>query len=82
MDEVKFERLKEELTNQLEVDYKNIVKAYTIELENLKEECNKLRYETTFLKSANEHDKAEFQSLFDQIKLKHDVEVNKYNSTK
>lgn len=51
------------------------MKQFESELEKLQQECNRMRYENGFLKSSNEHDKNEFQTLAEQLKLKHEIEV-------
>ena len=75
LDEVKLEKLKDELSQEIEMPYKDIVKQFELELEKLHQECNRMRYENGFLKSSNDHDKTEFQTLIEQLKLKHEIEV-------
>ncbi len=75
MDDLKLEKLKEELGQQIEMPYKDIVKQFEQELEKLHDDCNKLRYENSYLKGSNEHEKNEFQALTQQYKMKHDIEV-------
>ena len=78
LDEVKLEKLKDELSQEIEMPYKDIVKQFELELEKLHQECNRMRYENGFLKSSNDHDKTEFQTLIEQLKLKHEIEHTKF----
>jgi hypothetical protein len=68
--------LKEELSQQIESPYKDIVRQLEQELQKLHQEINKTRYEAGLLKSANEHDKAEHHNYIDQLKLKQEIELN------
>jgi hypothetical protein len=76
LDDLKLEKLKEELSHQIEIPYKDIVKQFEQELEKLHEDCNKLRFENSYLKGSTEHEKNEFQAMMQQYKMKHDVEVS------
>lgn len=76
MDEVKLERLKEELSQQIESPYKDIVRQLEQELQKLQLECNKLRQEANLIKSGTEHEKTEHHNYIDQLKLKHEIELN------
>lgn len=76
MDEIKLERLKDDLSQQIEAPYKEIVKQLEVELQKHQQEYNKSHYEIEFLKSVNEHEKQEHVTHLDQMKMKHDVEMN------
>jgi hypothetical protein len=76
LDEVKLERLKEDLTQEIETPYKEIVKQLENELQKLQQECNKIRFENNTLKSSSEHTKTEQNNFLDQIKMKHEIELN------
>jgi hypothetical protein len=76
LDDVKLERIKEELSQQIEGPYKDIVRQFERELEKLQQESNKLKYENNYLKSNMDHDKGEQSNFLDQLKLKHEVELN------
>ncbi len=65
------------MSQEIEMPYKDIVKQFEFELEKMQQECNRFRYESAFLKSSNDHDKNEFQTLTEQLKMKHDIEVVK-----
>lgn len=69
------ERIKEELSQQIEAPYKDIVRQLEQELQKLQQEINKLRYDNNLLKSANERDKAEHHNFIDQLRLKQDIEL-------
>ena len=64
------------MTNQIEVPYKDIVKQLEKELEKLQQDVNKLTYENNFFKQTNEHDRIEHHNFIDQLKMKHDIELN------
>lgn len=76
MDEVKLERIKEELSTQIESPYKEIVRQLESELQKLQQETIKLNYDLDFQRSVNEHDKAEHSNYVDQLKLKQEIEMN------
>jgi hypothetical protein len=76
LDDIKLERIKDELSIQIEAPYKDIVKQLEQELEKQQQESNKFRFELNFLKSINEHEKCEHANHVEQLKLKHDVEMN------
>ena len=76
MDDVKLERIKEDLSEQIEAPYKEIVRQLENELQKLQHEVTKLRYEANFHKSAVEHEQSEHHTFIDQLKLKHDIELN------
>jgi hypothetical protein len=76
LDEIKLERIKEDLSAQIEGPYKDIVRQFEQELQKLHQELNKQRYENNFLKSSQEHEKTEHQNFAEQLKLKHDIELN------
>jgi len=76
LDEIKLERLKDELSQQIEAPYKDIVKQLEVELQKIQQEYNRVKFEIEFLKSVNEHDKEEHANHLDQMKVKHDVEMN------
>lgn len=76
MDEVKLDRLKEDLSQQIEAPYKDIVRQLEQELQKLQSECNRMRQEINNLRSANEHEKAEHLNYLEQIKLKQEIELN------
>ena len=70
------DRIKEELSQQIEGPYKDIVRQLEQELQKLQEELNKMKYESKFLKSNKEREKSDQNSYIDQLKLKHEVELN------
>ena len=76
LDEIKLEKIKEELSQEIEVPYKELVKQLQQELQKVQQESNKIRYESNFLKSVNEHDKNEHNNYIDQLKMKHEAELN------
>lgn len=76
LDEVELEKLKESLSEQIEAPYKEIVRQLENELQNLKQEYNKVKYENSFLQASIEHDKKENDTLIEQLKLKYELEVN------
>lgn len=76
LDEVKLDRLKEELSQQIESPYKEIVRQLEQELQKLQSECTRLKQETNVLKSTNEHEKTEHQNYFEQLKLKQEIELS------
>ena len=70
------ERLKDELSLQIEAPYKDLVKQLEQALENLQQDCNKIRFEANMLKSVNEHDKTEHCNHVEQLKMKHEIEMS------
>ncbi|CAF0714870.1 unnamed protein product [Brachionus calyciflorus] len=76
LDDVKLDRLKEELSQQIEGPYKDIVRQLEQELQKIQSECNRLRQESGVLKSANEHEKTEHHNYLEQLKLKQEIELN------
>jgi uncharacterized protein (DUF3084 family) len=76
LDEVKLERLKEDLTQEIETPYKEIVRQLETELERVQQEFTKLRYEANFMKSNSDHEKQEHQTFLEQLRMKHDVELS------
>lgn len=76
LDEIKLEKIKEELSQQIEMPYKDIVKQLEIELQKLQQELNKSRFEASFLKSVNEHDKTEHYNHVEQLKMKNEIELS------
>ncbi len=68
--------MKEDLSQEIETPYKEIVKQLENELQKLQKECNKIRFENNTLKSSNEHKNTEQNNLLDQIKIKHELELN------
>ena len=76
LDDVKLDRIKEELTQQIEGPYKDIVRQLEQELQKLQEDLNKLKYESKFLKSNKDREKTEHNNFIDQLKLKHEVELS------
>ena len=76
LDDVKLDRIKEELSQQIEGPYKDIVRQLEQELQKLQEELNKQKQEAKFVKTNKEHDKNEHNNFIDQLKMKHEVELN------
>jgi hypothetical protein len=76
LDEIKLERLKDELSQQIEGPYKDIVKQLETELQKLQSEYSKVSFEIEFLKSVNSHDKQEHHSHLEQVKMKQEIELN------
>lgn len=77
LDDVEIEKLKDALSQQIEIPYKEIVKQLEQELQNLKQEIHKLRHENSLINATKEHDRNEQETLFEQLKLKYVVEVCK-----
>lgn len=73
---MKLDRLKEELSQQIEAPYKDIVRQLEQELQKLQSECGRLRQESNILRSGNEHERTEHHNYLEQIKLKQEIELN------
>lgn len=76
LDDIKLERLKDELSQQIEGPYKDIVKQLESELQKLQSEYGKVAFEVDFLKSVNSHDKQEHHSHLEQVKMKQEIELS------
>lgn len=76
LDEVKLERIKEELSQQIEAPYKDIVRQLEQALQAQQTEIGKLHNENQLLRASNEHQKQEHHIYLDQLKLKQEVELN------
>jgi hypothetical protein len=76
LDDIKLERLKDELSQQIEAPYKDIVKQLEVELQKIQQEYSRIKFEIEFLKSVNEHDKQEHAGHLEQLRVKHEVEMN------
>jgi len=70
------EKIKEELSQQIELPYKDIVRQLEMELQKLQQELNKCRFEIGILKSVNEHDKSEHCNHVEQLKMKNEIELS------
>jgi hypothetical protein len=70
------DRIKEELSQQIEGPYKDIVRQLEQELQKLQEELNKQKQDAKFIKKNKEHEKNEHNNFIDQLKMKHEVELN------
>ncbi len=75
MDEIKLEKIKEELSQHIETPYKDIVRQLEIELQKLQQELNKTKFEIGVLKTVNEHDKSEHFNHVEQLKMKYEIEL-------
>ncbi len=75
MDEVKLERLREELSQEIEAPYKDIVRQLENELQNLQQQLTKLKYDNNFQKTTNERERTEHHNFIEQLRVKHDIEL-------
>lgn len=76
LDDVKLERIKEELTQQIEAPYKDIVRQLEQALQTQQAEINKLRNENAMSHSANDREKAEHHNFVEQLRVKQELELN------
>jgi hypothetical protein len=75
LDEVKLERLREELSQEIEAPYKDIVRQLENELQNLQQQLTKLKYDNNFQKTTNERERTEHHNFIEQLRVKHDIEL-------
>jgi hypothetical protein len=76
LDDVKLDRLREDLTQEIEAPYKEIVRQLEHELQKLQQELTKLRYESNFQKSSGENERAEHHNFIEQLRMKHEIELS------
>ncbi|XP_014674367.1 PREDICTED: centrosomal protein of 83 kDa-like isoform X2 [Priapulus caudatus] len=71
----RLELIKGNLKDELEEPYKVRCSQLEKEQDRWRTECNKLRYELSFLKSEYEHQQAEHQRVIEEMKMRHGAEV-------
>ncbi|CAH1784057.1 unnamed protein product [Owenia fusiformis] len=71
----KIDQLKIKIAEDLEGPFKEKFNKLDQDVEQYRNEYNKLRYEYSFLKSEYEHEQQEFKRITDEMKLQHEAEV-------
>ena len=76
LDPKKLEMLKLQMEGETERPFREKFYQLEKELEKYRAECNSLKYEFSFVKSEYEHDRQEHQQIIEEMRLRHEAEVN------